>query len=56
MSFSITCVKCGTAVTSENHKDAFEFMDWARGQGWVVPDILTNQPILCPKDKPNAQP
>lgn len=49
LSFSIKCGSCAQVLqTAGEHATPFEFMDYARGKGWVVPLAIENKPIKCP--------
>lgn len=50
LDFSISCSDCGDVLkTHGQHRHAFDFLDWARAQGWVAPLAIENKPIVCPK-------
>lgn len=48
--FTVGCSMCGDKLTTTGqHRNAFEFLDWAREQGWVAPLAIENKSIVCPK-------
>jgi hypothetical protein len=49
LSYSITCAGCGSYLKSENHTNTLGFIDFAKDQGWEVPQATENKPIRCPK-------
>lgn len=51
LTFRVGCAHCGDILKSETNQfsNAFDFMDWARQQGWKIPLATDNKPIECPK-------
>lgn len=50
--FTVKCANpdCDSVLsTQDQHSTPFEFLDHARSLGWLVPLLVDNKPIVCPK-------
>lgn len=50
--FTVHCSRCPESLqTVDQHSSVFDFLYYARDQGWIVPNATDNKPIWCPRCK-----